>query len=157
MLIRINYSKMQLRYFMAVAQPPNMTVYCLVNLLDASQKLPFQLSGGMKQRAAIARALAADPKIILMDKPFGALTYTTSGVKPTRAFSSLPMMWKKRCCCLLGSFLCTPIQGELWRTSPARFPLSWERLHPQSCVYRENLSKCGSIWCDVSKNRMSID
>ncbi|MDJ0706117.1 MAG: ATP-binding cassette domain-containing protein [Leptolyngbyaceae cyanobacterium MO_188.B28] len=64
---------MQLRYFMAVAQPPKMTVYCLVNLLDASQKLPFQLSGGMKQRAAIARALAADPKIILMDEPFGAL------------------------------------------------------------------------------------
>ncbi len=58
---------------MAVAQPPKMTVYCLVNLLDASQKLPFQLSGGMKQRAAIARALAADPKIILMDEPFGAL------------------------------------------------------------------------------------
>ncbi|MDJ0661114.1 MAG: ABC transporter ATP-binding protein [Crocosphaera sp.] len=49
----------------------------LVGLVDAGQKFPYQLSGGMKQRAAIARVLAADPKIILMDEPFSALDALT--------------------------------------------------------------------------------
>ena len=49
------------------------SVLKLVDLQDFEKKFPWQLSGGMQQRASIARALAFDADILLMDEPFGAL------------------------------------------------------------------------------------
>lgn len=62
---------------MREARDRAMDLIDMVGLAGHEQKYPYELSGGMQQRAAIARSLVHDPKLILMDEPFGALDALT--------------------------------------------------------------------------------
>jgi phospholipid/cholesterol/gamma-HCH transport system ATP-binding protein len=78
----LNNVKLQLEEFAGIkgkrADAVALAALQLVGLADSAQKLPSELSGGMQKRAAIARAIVLDPKIVFMDEPSAGLDPITS-------------------------------------------------------------------------------
>ncbi len=66
----------------------------MVGLTHSANKLPGQLSGGMRQRAQLARVLANEPQLVLMDEPFGALDAQTREVMQRE----LDRIWRRNAC-----------------------------------------------------------
>jgi NitT/TauT family transport system ATP-binding protein len=72
-LLPIEFRKLALSSY----KPKAFDLLDMVGLKDFAQRYPYELSGGMQQRAAIVRALVQDPRLLLMDEPFGALDAMT--------------------------------------------------------------------------------
>ena len=125
----------------------------LVGLAGFEQRYPSELSGGMQQRANLARALATDPEVLLMDEPFAALD------AQTREFmqAELLKIWAKSGKTVV--FITHQIDEAVFLadrvvvmgTRPGRikkeFPISFER--PRSLLLKRDprfLAKCDDIW-----------
>jgi NitT/TauT family transport system ATP-binding protein len=72
-LLPIEFRKLPMAHYRPVATD----LLAMVGLSEFAQRYPFELSGGMQQRTAIVRALVQDPRLLLMDEPFGALDAMT--------------------------------------------------------------------------------
>lgn len=136
----------------------------MVSLEGFEEALPYQLSGGMRQRASIARSLAYDPEVILMDEPFGALDAQTRMILQQQLLD----IWTRTKKTILfvthdlgeaialatRVILLSPRPGTIQQVYPISIP------HPRS-VFTLNtradfLSIYQTIWKDLGKEIMEV-
>jgi NitT/TauT family transport system ATP-binding protein len=121
----------------------------LVNLAQFRNSYPSELSGGMRQRVAVARALALDPVLLLMDEPFGALDAQTRNMLQ----QELLEIWqktKKTVIFITHSvdeavylsdriIVLTPRPGRVCRIFPVHLPRSRDRTSPAFAQVRREV------------------
>ena len=79
----------------------------LVGLWEFADAYPHQLSGGMAQRAALARALVTEPRVLLMDEPFSALDVQTRALMEQELLG----LWQEQRA-TVGSFSCSTASSD---------------------------------------------
>jgi len=121
----------------------------LVNLVQFRDSYPSELSGGMRQRVAVARALALDPVLLLMDEPFGALDAQTRNMLQ----QELLEIWeetKKTIIFITHSvdeavflsdriIVLTPRPGRICRIFPVNLPRPRDRTSPEFAQVRREV------------------